>query len=98
MNIFKASVLAAGLAAVSCLAPRIAVARAAPDYGGGDVCHPAAGAAAAGVHTVVCLGYPSRVADHQPNCHWVREVQDGKPQDFELCRDRDGVWRPSGRA
>jgi hypothetical protein len=42
--------------------------------------------------------HPSRVADHRANCHWVRETYDGADHDFELCKDSDGVWRPSGRA
>ena len=31
------------------------------------------------------------------NCQWVREKYHGQWRQFEVCRDRDGYWRPSGR-
>lgn len=54
--------------------------------------------AAAGYHvgksSVRCLEYPDRIASHRSNCRWVQEYT----QTFEVCRGRDGVWRPSGRS
>jgi hypothetical protein len=40
-----------------------------------------------------CTAYPRRVSARR-GCHWI--VEDGRS--FEICRNRDGVWRPSGRA
>ncbi|HWA64226.1 MAG TPA: glycine zipper 2TM domain-containing protein [Caulobacteraceae bacterium] len=51
-----------------------------------------------GKHSVRCLNYPARVGYHRNNCRWVEERRHGEDQEFEVCRDRDGVWRPSGRA
>lgn len=31
------------------------------------------------------------------NCRWVDEYYDGRNHRFEVCRGRDGAWRPSGR-
>ena len=47
-----------------------------------------------GKSSVRCLDYPDRIASHQSNCRWVQEYT----QTFEVCRGRDGVWRPSGRS
>ena len=47
-----------------------------------------------GKSSVRCIGYPDRIASHQSNCRWVQEYT----QTFEVCRGRDGVWRPSGRS
>lgn len=50
---------------------------------------------------VQCSSYPKRVARssyQRSNCRWVQERYDGRNQSFEVCRGRDGVWRPSGRA
>ena len=46
---------------------------------------------------VRCTTYPSRIASHRSNCKWVQETYGGRAHNFELCRGRDGVWRPSGR-
>ena len=46
---------------------------------------------------VSCVKYPRRVASHRSNCRWVQEYYSGRTHDFEVCRGRDGVWRPSGR-
>lgn len=35
----------------------------------------------------------------QPNnCRWVNEYYGGRNHSFEVCRGRDGAWRPSGRS
>lgn len=50
---------------------------------------------------VKCAGYPERVARsgwQRNNCRWVTEYYGGRNHGFEVCRGRDGVWRPSGRA
>ena len=50
---------------------------------------------------VQCGSYPKRVARNsyqRSNCRWVQERYEGRNQSFEVCRGRDGVWRPSGRA
>ena len=46
-----------------------------------------------GLHNFDCTRYPKRISA-RANCHWI--VEDGRS--FEICRQRDGVWRPSGRA
>lgn len=46
-----------------------------------------------GLHNYKCSAYPKRVSARK-GCHWI--VEDGRS--FEICRGRDGVWRPSGRA
>lgn len=46
---------------------------------------------------VKCLDYPHRVSA-RANCRWVQEYYGGRNHSFEVCRGRDGVWRPSGRA
>ena len=30
------------------------------------------------------------------NCRWVKDTYNGRTQSFQVCRDRDGVWRPRG--
>jgi len=44
-----------------------------------------------------CSAYPQRVSQRR-NCRWVQEYYGGRNHGFEVCRDRDGVWRPSGRS
>ncbi|WP_304164497.1 glycine zipper 2TM domain-containing protein [Phenylobacterium aquaticum] len=54
-----------------------------------------------GKHYVKCETYPSRVKQtkySRNNCQWVQESYGGRDHGFEVCRDRDGVWRPSGRS
>lgn len=46
---------------------------------------------------VKCVDYPRRVSA-RANCHWVQEYYGGRNHSFEVCRGRDGVWRPSGRS
>ena len=43
-----------------------------------------------------CVTAPRRVAV-RADCRWVQEYSRGRNHDFEVCRGRDGVWRPSGR-
>ncbi|HEY7853148.1 MAG TPA: hypothetical protein VIB82_09235 [Caulobacteraceae bacterium] len=49
-----------------------------------------------GAHSVKCLAYPDRYRPRS-DCHWVEEDLGGAPSQFEVCRSRDGEWRPSGR-
>ncbi|MDQ0465781.1 uncharacterized protein YcfJ [Caulobacter ginsengisoli] len=52
-----------------------------------------------GRHKVSCASYPRRLsATRRANCRWVTEYYGGRNHGFEVCRGRDGVWRPSGRA
>ena len=44
-------------------------------------------------HSLICQDYPRRFHQSRAGCRWVNDDGHG----FELCRDRDGVWRPSGR-
>ena len=50
-----------------------------------------------GKSTVNCKGYPNRYARHNNNCRWVEEHNGRRTREFEVCRGRDGQWRPSGR-
>jgi hypothetical protein len=52
----------------------------------------------AGADSVQCLPYPPRVEAHADSCQWVSDAYDGGPHEFEVCREPDGVWRPSGRS
>ena len=44
-----------------------------------------------------CSNYPRRVSARRASCKWVQEYYGGRWHGFEVCRSRDGVWRPSGR-
>lgn len=48
-------------------------------------------------HRVKCVDYPHRVSARR-DCRWVQEYYGGRNHSFEVCRQRDGVWRPSGRS
>ncbi|MBI1405904.1 MAG: glycine zipper 2TM domain-containing protein [Caulobacter sp.] len=50
-----------------------------------------------GRKNVRCASYPARVSYRRENCRWVQEYRGGRWHGFEVCRDRRGVWRPSGR-
>ena len=50
-----------------------------------------------GKSTVNCKGYPQRYGRHNDNCRWVQERNRGRDREFEVCQDRNGNWRPSGR-
>lgn len=50
-----------------------------------------------GRKNVRCAKYPSRVSYRRSNCRWVQENRENRWHGFEVCRGRDGVWRPSGR-
>lgn len=81
-----ASFVAVALASAS---PILAHGQARADYGKGDVCK------AAGVK---CVRYPTRITVQKPDCRWLQEAAGKTVTSFEVCKDRDGVWRPSGRA
>jgi hypothetical protein len=53
---------------------------------------------ATSAHPIQCLPYPPRVQAHADPCHWVSEFYAGALHEFEVCRERDGVWRASGRS
>lgn len=44
-----------------------------------------------------CSNYPRRVSARGGSCKWVQEYYGGRWHGFEVCRGRDGYWRPSGR-
>ena len=54
-------------------------------------------------NSVRCVDPPRRVAarynnaGRNSNCRWVQEYYGGRNHEFEVCRNKDGVWRPSGR-
>ena len=53
-----------------------------------------------GKHSVKCQAYPDRIRQtsySRGNCRWIQEYYNGRDHDLEVCRGRDGVWRPSGR-
>ena len=53
-----------------------------------------------GKRRVKCETYPSRIKQTQysrNNCQWVQEYYGNRDHSFEVCRGKDGVWRPSGR-
>ena len=51
---------------------------------------------AVGRSRVQCVAPPPRHS-HRHNCQWVQDQVNGRWQTFEVCRDHNGVWRPSGR-
>ena len=59
--------------------------------------HPKA-ADATSAHPIECLPYPPRIEAHAAPCHWVSDFYDGAAHEFEVCREGDGFWRPSGRS
>ncbi len=90
----KRTLLVAALALAA--APIGALAQPPDAHWSGDICHQPAPAAAQGL--VKCLAYPPRVETHQHNCRWVEDAYGDAAHQFEVCRDPDGVWRPSGRS
>ncbi len=48
-------------------------------------------------HSIRCVAYPGGFRHHGLNCRWVEEYYSRRNHGFEVCRDSDGVWRPSGR-
>jgi len=44
-----------------------------------------------------CSNYPRRVSARSNQCKWVQEYYGGRWHGFEVCRGRNGDWRPSGR-
>jgi hypothetical protein len=51
---------------------------------------------AIGRSRVRCIAPPPHHS-RRHNCQWVQDQVNGRWQTFEVCRDRDGFWRPSGR-
>jgi uncharacterized protein YcfJ len=45
-----------------------------------------------------CSSYPKRISARRDNCRWVQEYYGGRWHGFEVCRNRNVDWRPSGRA
>jgi len=60
--------------------------------------HADAGPGVSSAHPIQCLPYPARVKAHADPCQWVSDFYDGAAHEFEVCREADGVWRPSGRS
>jgi hypothetical protein len=88
-------ILAAALAIAA--APLAATAQPTGASWAGDICHQKP-PPVAGQGSVKCLAYPPRVETHQHNCRWVEDVYGAAAHQFEVCRDPDGNWRPSGRS
>jgi len=51
---------------------------------------------AVGRSRIRCVAPPPRHS-RRHNCQWVQDWVHGRWQTFEVCRGRDGFWRPSGR-
>ena len=43
-----------------------------------------------GAHSVRCGAYPVGYRHHR-GCHWITDLHG---RSYEVCRDRDGYWRP----
>jgi uncharacterized protein YcfJ len=48
-----------------------------------------------GAHSVECRAYPAGYRHHD-GCHWVSDYYRGRTRAYEVCRGRDGEWRPYG--
>jgi len=48
-----------------------------------------------GAHSVQCDAYPRGYRYHS-GCRWVHDTYRGRTRSYEVCRDRDGYWRPYG--
>ena len=46
-----------------------------------------------GAHSVQCNGYPASYRRHR-DCQWVTDSYHGRRSSYEVCRGRDGYWRP----
>lgn len=46
-----------------------------------------------GAHSVQCSAYPAGYSHHR-GCHWMSDRYDGRVRSYEVCRGRDGYWRP----
>jgi uncharacterized protein YcfJ len=49
-----------------------------------------------GKSRVKCVNYPRNYSS-RGDCRWIQEENRGRNRSFEVCRDRNGEWRPSGR-
>ena len=100
---FAALVGAIALASPALLGATFAAAQSAREYGSGDICRQPKRdnvntvMVASGPRAVRCEAYPRGITYHRDNCRWVQEYYSGEYHHFELCQDRGGVWRPSGR-
>jgi hypothetical protein len=54
--------------------------------------------AVSSAHPMECLAYPPRIQAHAAACHWISNFYAGAAHEFEVCREGDGMWRPSGRS
>jgi hypothetical protein len=95
----EALIAGAVLAGSAFAIPNTAAAQALRAYGSGDLCasKPRAFTIAGASAVLRCTAYPAGNKYHRSNCRWVEEDYQGHVDGFEVCRDRDGVWRPSGR-
>jgi uncharacterized protein YcfJ len=48
-----------------------------------------------GAHSVECRAYPAGYRHHY-GCHWVSDYYRGRTHTYEVCRTRNGDWRPYG--
>ena len=48
-----------------------------------------------GAHSATCRAYPSGYRHHD-GCHWMSDTYHGRTHSYEVCRSRDGDWRPYG--
>jgi hypothetical protein len=46
-----------------------------------------------GAHSVECGAYPAGYRYHR-GCRWMSERYGDRVRSYEICRDRDGYWRP----
>ena len=46
-----------------------------------------------GKSSVQCSAYPHGYRQHA-GCHWVTDYSGRQAQSYEVCRNRDGYWRP----
>ncbi|MDB5440466.1 MAG: glycine zipper protein [Caulobacteraceae bacterium] len=81
-----ASLIAVALGSAS---PSLVHGQARADYGRGDVCK---------TPGLKCVAYPRRITVQKPACRWLEETVGKTVNSFEVCKDKDGLWRPSGRA
>ena len=46
-----------------------------------------------GAHNVECRAYPEAYRRHR-GCRWITDHYRGHARSYEVCRGRDGYWRP----
>ena len=47
-----------------------------------------------GRHSVKCVGYPRGRHASRSGCRWINDRYQGRNYSYEICRGRDGYWRP----